>query len=53
MTKEEEQIAFNQWLKDWGDNFNGMPKKALWQIYRSMDLSNRLEFLQEAKGNGE
>ena len=49
MTKEEEQIAFKQWCKDWGDNFKGMPKNVLWQIYRSMDLENRKEFLEESK----
>ena len=49
MTEEEEQIAFNQWVKDWEDNFKGMPKSALWQIYRSMDFENRKEFLEEAR----
>ena len=49
MTDEEEQIAFKQWCKDWGDNFKGMPKSVLWQIYRSMDLENRKEFLEESK----
>lgn len=49
MTDEEEQIAFKQWIKDWGNNFKGMPKKALWQIYISMDLENRKEFLEEAR----
>ena len=49
MTEEEEQIAFKQWCKDWGDNFKGMPKSVLWQIYRSMDLENRKEFLEESK----
>jgi hypothetical protein len=49
MTEEEEQIAFKQWGKDWGDNFKGMPKNALWQIYRNMDLENRKEFLEESK----
>lgn len=52
MTEEEEQIAFRQWMKDWGSQFNGLPQNALWQIYISMDLSNRLEFLQEAKRGG-
>lgn len=50
MTEEEEQIAFNQWVKDWGGNFPNMSRKALYQVYRSMDEENRLEFLQEAKG---
>lgn len=50
MTEEEEQIAFNQWLEDWGNQFKGLVSKtALWQIYISMDLSNRLEFLQKAR----
>lgn len=51
MTEEEEQIAFNQWIKDWGDNFKGMPRSALWYVYRSMDLENRKEFLEEARRN--
>lgn len=49
MTDEEENIAFNQWVKDWGSNFPNMPRKALYQVYRSMDKENRLEFLAEAK----
>lgn len=49
MADEEEQIAFNQWLIDWGDNFKGMPKDTLWYVYRSMDLENRKEFLEEAR----
>lgn len=49
MTDEEEQIAFKQWIKDWGNNFKGMTKKTLWKIYVSMDLENRKEFLEEAR----
>lgn len=48
MTKEEDNIAFNQWLKDHGHNFPGMPKNALYQVYRSMDEENKREFLEEA-----
>lgn len=48
MTKEEDNIAFNQWLKDHGHNFPGMPKNALYQVYRSMDEANKREFLEEA-----
>lgn len=47
MTKEEEQFAFKQWLKDWGNQFPGMSKDALFQVYRSMDLDCRKEFLEE------
>ena len=50
MTDEEEQIAFKQWLKDWRYMFpETMTKQALWQVYRTMDLENRIEFLEEAK----
>ena len=53
MTDEEEKIAFEQWLKDWGDNFPNMPKKnTLWYVYRSMDEDNRIEFLEEARRKG-
>ena len=51
MTDEEEQIAFEQWIKDWGDHFKGMDKNTLWYVYRSMDLENRKEFLEEARKN--
>ena len=50
MTDKEEQIAFEQWIKDWGDHFKGIGKDTLWYIYRSMDEENRKEFLEEAKG---
>lgn len=49
MTEEEDKIAFNQWLKDHGHNFPGMSKDTLYYVYRSMDLENKLEFLEEAK----
>lgn len=49
MTDEEEQIAFNQWLKDWDEHFRGMPKSSLLYVYRSMDEANRQEFLEEAR----
>lgn len=49
MTDKEEQIAFKQWIKDCGNNFKGMSRNVLWQIYRSMDLENRKEFLEEAR----
>lgn len=49
MTDAEDQIAFNQWLKDHGHNFPGMPKDTLYYVYRSMDLANKLEFLEEAR----
>lgn len=49
MTDEEEQIAFKQWVEDWGDQFPGASKEVLWSIYRSMDLENRKEFLEEAR----
>lgn len=49
MTDEEEQIAFKQWVEDWGDQFPATSKKVLWSIYRSMDLENRKEFLEEAR----
>lgn len=49
MTDEEEQIAFKQWVEDWGDQFDGMNKYLLWYVYRSMDLENRKEFLEEAR----
>lgn len=52
MTDKEEKIAFEQWVKDWGDNFPNMPKDALWYVYRSMDEKNRIEFLEEAKRKG-
>lgn len=52
MTDEEEGIAFEQWKKDWGHNFKGMSSYALFQVYRSMDLDNRMEFLEEAKRTG-
>ena len=51
MTEEEDKIAFNQWVKDWGHHFPGMPKDALYYIYRSMDEENKLEFLEEARRN--
>lgn len=50
MTDKEEKIAFEQWLKDWGDNIPNMPKDTLWFVYRSMDEQNRKEFLEKAKG---
>jgi hypothetical protein len=53
MTDKEEQIAFEQWIKDWGDRFSNMPKDTLWYIYRSMDEDNRIEFLEEAKKNAD
>lgn len=49
MTDEEEKIAFEQWVKDWGSN---MPKDTLWYVYRSMDEENRNEFLEEARRKG-
>lgn len=48
MTEKEDKIAFEQWLKDHGHNFPGMPKYALYQVYRSMDEENKREFLEEA-----
>ena len=51
MTKEEDKIAFEQWLKDHGHNFPMMPKYALYQVYRSMDEENKREFLEEALGS--
>lgn len=53
MTDKEEKIAFEQWLKDWRDYFPLMAKSALYRVYRSMDESNRREFLEEAKRNKE
>lgn len=52
MTDEEEKIAFEQWVKDWGDHFPNMPKDTLWYVYRSMDEENRIEFLEEARRKG-
>ena len=51
MTDEEEKIAFEQWLKDWGHNFPGIPKSSLYYVYRSMDEENRREFLEEVRRN--
>ena len=48
MTEEEDKIAFNQWFKDWGHEFPGMPKDTLYYVYRSMDEENKREFLEEA-----
>lgn len=54
MTDEEEKIAFEQWLKDyWGDNLSPMLRSGLYFVYRSMNESNRREFLEEAKRNKE
>lgn len=52
MTDSEECIAFVQYKKDWGNQFPGLSDTGLFRIYRSMDLENRLEFLEEAKRNG-
>ena len=52
MTNTEECIAFVQFKKDWGNQFPGLSNKGLFGIYRSMDLENRLEFLEEAKRSG-
>lgn len=49
MTDKEEQIAFEQWIEDHGQYIKGISKDALWQVYRSMDEENRLEFLEKAK----
>lgn len=51
MTDKEEQIAFKQWVKDWGYMFGTMSKESLWLVYRSMDEENRKEFLDEARRN--
>ena len=32
--------------------YKGMSSYALFQVYRSMDLDNRIEFLEEAKRTG-
>lgn len=49
MTEEEDKIAFEQWLKDWGyKSFPAMPKSALYYVYRTMDEENKREFLEEA-----
>ena len=50
MTDEEDKIAFEQWLKDWGyKSFPTMPKSTLYYVYRSMDEENKREFLEEAR----
>jgi len=48
MTKAEDNIAFNQWIKDHGHHFPGMKKDTLYYVYRSMDEENKREFLEEA-----
>lgn len=30
MTDEEEQIAFEQYVKDWGDQYGAVSKTVLW-----------------------